>query len=143
MKIALGTNVVVSGLLTPFGPAGEIVRMVSSGRLIVLYDARILAEYREVLHRPKFQFDVEEVETFIGFIMQNGQLTPAVPLQDPLPDPDDEPFLEIALSGNAACIITGNKVHFPRPLCRGVKILSPSEFIAFYRLRSPPPNTPP
>ncbi len=35
MKIVWDTNVLVSGLLTPFGPSGEIVRMVSAGELIL------------------------------------------------------------------------------------------------------------
>ena len=49
MKIVLDTNVLVSGLLTPFGTSGEIVRMVSAGKLILLYDSRILLEYQEGL----------------------------------------------------------------------------------------------
>ena len=61
MKIVLDTNVLVSGLLTPFGPSGEIVRMISAGELILHVDARILSEYQEVLNRPKFQFDKDHV----------------------------------------------------------------------------------
>lgn len=33
MKVVLDTNVVVSGLLFPFGTPGEIIRMVDSGDL--------------------------------------------------------------------------------------------------------------
>ena len=61
MKIVLDTNVLVSGLLTPFGPSGKIVRMVSAGRLILQIDARILSEYQEVLHRPKFKFNKDHI----------------------------------------------------------------------------------
>jgi len=50
-----------------------------------------------------------------------------------LPDPDDEPFLEIALAGNAACLVTGNQSHFPAELCQGLKVLSPNEFLTFYK----------
>ena len=42
MNIVLDTNVLVAGLLSPFGPCGEIVRMVSSGALTLAFDARIL-----------------------------------------------------------------------------------------------------
>jgi putative PIN family toxin of toxin-antitoxin system len=56
MNIVLDTNVLVSGLLSPFGPCGRIVCMVSSGELTISLDARILAEYEEVLCRPKFKF---------------------------------------------------------------------------------------
>jgi uncharacterized protein len=133
MKIVLDTNVLVSGLLTPYRSSGEIVRLVLTGVLIVQYDYRILLEYRDVLYRPKFQFDVQHVDILLTHIKQSGQLIYAVPLQKRLIDPDDEPFLEIAIAGQAACLITGNKKHFPNELQQDIKILSPSEFIHFYR----------
>ena len=45
MKIVLDTNVLVAGLLTPFGSSGEIVRMAFSGGHLLYIDARILSEY--------------------------------------------------------------------------------------------------
>ena len=136
MKIVLDTNVLAFGLLTPFGSSGEIVRMVSAGILILQYDSRILLEYHEVLYRPKFQFDKEHIDTFLAYVKQNGQVIPASPLKQSLPDPDDVPFLEITIAGRAECLITGNKSHFPRQSLQGMKILSPSEFIDFYRKRT-------
>ncbi|MBK5100809.1 MAG: putative toxin-antitoxin system toxin component, PIN family [Desulfobacteraceae bacterium] len=135
MKIVLDTNVLVSGLLTPFGTSGEIVRMVSAGRLILQYDSRILLEYQEVLYRSKFQFNNENVGLLLDYIKKNGQLVPTGPLKKGLPDPDDAPFLEVAIGGKAECLVTGNKVHFPRSFREGIKILSPTEFINFYRKR--------
>ena len=135
MKIVLDTNVLVSGLLTPFGSSGEIVRMISAGVLTLHYDSRILLEYQEVLHRPKFQFDKEQIDTILAYVKQNGQVVAAGPLKNHLPDPDDEPFLEVAIAGRAVCLITGNKSHYPQHSKQGIKILSPSEFIEFYRRR--------
>ena len=135
MKIVLDTNVLVSGLLTPFGTSGEIVRMVSAGILILQYDSRIMVEYQEVLYRPKFQFNKEYIDLLLDFIKKTGQVIPASPLKKRLPDPDDESFLEIAIAGRAACLITGNKAHYPRQFREGVKVLSPSEFMNFYRKR--------
>jgi putative PIN family toxin of toxin-antitoxin system len=133
MKIVLDTNVLVSGLLTPYGSSGEIVRLVSAGVLIVQYDARVILEYQDVLYRPKFQFDIQNIETLLTYIKQNGQVISAGPLKRRLPDPDDEPFLEIAIAGRAACLITGNKKHFPKESRQRIKIFSPSEFVDFYR----------
>ena len=133
MKIVLDTNVLVSGLLTPFGTSGEIVRMISAGILVLLYDSRILLEYQEVLHRPKFHFNKEHIDSLLDYIEKSGQAVPGSPLKNPLPDPDDEPFLEIAIAGRAECVITGNKSHYPRQSREGIKILSPSEFIDYYR----------
>src|SRR4030042_6080600 len=126
MKIVLDTNVLVSGLLTPFGPNGEIVRLLSAGVLIVQYDSRILLEYQNVLSRPKFQFDIQNVNTFLAYIKQNGQVVSGTLLKKRLPDIDDEPFLEIAIAGRAACLITGNKKHFPKASRTNIKIFSPS-----------------
>ena len=133
MKIVLDTNVLVSGLLTPFGPCGEIVRMVSAGKLILYIDARILSEYNEVLQRPKFKFNNDHIDTLISFIRHNGQFVSALPLKSSLPDPDDEPFLEVAIAGNVRSLITGNIVHYPSSHREGINILSPSEFLGYYR----------
>ena len=65
MRVVLDTNVVVSGLLQALGPSGQIVRLVAEGELQVCYDVRILAEYREVLLRPKFRFEPGRVEAFL------------------------------------------------------------------------------
>jgi uncharacterized protein len=133
MKIVLDTNVLVSGLLTPYGANGEIVRLVSAGALIVQYDSRILLEYQDVLSRPKFQFDPQKVDVFLDYLQQNGQVISGAPLQKRLPDPDHEPFLEIAIAGQAACLITGNTKHFPKAHRQHIKVFSPSEFIEFFR----------
>jgi putative PIN family toxin of toxin-antitoxin system len=73
MKIILDTNVVVSGLISPFGNPAEILRMVSSGEIQLCFDARILSEYQEVLHRPKFQFEENKVRDLLDQIEQCGQ----------------------------------------------------------------------
>ena len=132
MKIVLDTNVLVTGLLSPFGPCGEIVRMVSSGELVLCIDARILSEYHDVLHRPKFRFEQDKVAALMDYIKYRGQIVASSPLSHSLPDPDDEPFLEIALSGYAEYLITGNHAHFPSDLCMGATVLSPADFIKRY-----------
>jgi uncharacterized protein len=133
MKIALDTNVLVSGLLTPFGSSGEILRMVFSGKLTLCLDARILAEYKDVLHRPKFKFNRDHIIVLLDFIKQYGHFTSSAPLQIRLPDPDDEPFLEVAIAGRVVSLVTGNCVHYPPSPFEGINIFSPSEFVEFYR----------
>jgi len=133
MKIVLDTNVLVSGLLKPFGSSGEIIRMVSSGQLALCYDSRILTEYREVLLRTRFQFNPDHIGALLEYIQYVGQVYPTLPLTNPLPDPDDEPFLEVAIAGNVSCLVTGNKVHFPKSHLQGVLVFSPTDFLKYYR----------
>ena len=133
MKIVLDTNVFVSGLLTPFGPSGEIVRMLFSGELILHIDARILSEYQDVLNRPKFKFNKDHIGILIDFIKQYGHFISSSPLKNRLPDPDDEPFFEVAIAGKVKSLVTGNTVHYPSLFREGINIFSSSEFIEFYR----------
>jgi putative PIN family toxin of toxin-antitoxin system len=129
MKIVLDTNVLVAGLLSPFGRCGDIVRMVSSGNLTLCIDARVLCEHREVLERPKFGFDHDKIAPILDYIEHHGWVVASTPLSRPLRDPDDEPFLEIAVSGGADYLVTGNAAHFPPELCQGVHVVSPADFL--------------
>jgi putative PIN family toxin of toxin-antitoxin system len=141
MKMVLDTNVLVAGLLSPFGPCAQIVRMVSAGDLILCLDARILSEYDEVLRRPKFRFRVDRVAALLDYFEHSGTIVSASPLSDPLPDPGDQPFLEVALAAPAVCLVTGNHAHFPRSCCHSMKVLSPSEFLTFWRKQRSAQNT--
>ena len=92
------------------------------------YDVRMLFEYTEVLHRPKFKFSKLEIIALIDFIKDNGLLTIAHKYPHNLKDPEDFPFLEVALGCQAEFLITGNSAHFPRKI--GVtRIVSPSAFV--------------
>ena len=136
MKVVLDTNVLVSGLLCPSGAPGEIIRMAVSGVVELIYDARVLWEYEEVLKRPKFGIPEETAEDIVLFVENFGHVTAGAPLKRPLPDRDDEPFLEIAVAGKADFLITGNLSHYPSASRQGMKVVSPADFIREYRAKS-------
>lgn len=140
MRIVADTNVLVSGLLNPYGAPAEIVRLIASGGIGLYYDARILSEYREVLARAEFEFDVDRVDALLEQIQATGNVVAARPLLKRLRDPDDEPFLEVALAGNARCLVTGNMKHYPASKRQGMTVLSPREFLERFReeLSAPP-----
>ena len=133
MRCVLDTNVIVSGILRPFSKASLILTLIADGTVRVAYDLRLLSEYRDVLNRPKFNFAKENVEAFLTQVEQEGFLVSVKPLKIHLPDPDDEPFLEVAVAGKVEAIVTGNKRHFPKKEYQGVRILSPAEFLEAVR----------
>lgn len=110
--------------------------MIASGAVSVCFDARILTEYADVLGRTKFHFDVEQVQALLEQIRLDGLSVAGTPLTSRLPDPTDEPFLEAALAGDAACVITENSKHFPTAKRQGMVVLSPAEFLDLYRKQS-------
>lgn len=129
MRIVVDTNVLVSGLLSPFGPPGVVVSQIASGVVCLCYDGRILAEYADVLYRETFPFSEASIAALLGAIQANGELVFPAPLHLRLSDPDDEPFLEVAITSLADYLVTGNTRHFPARARQGVKILSPRQFI--------------
>ena len=133
MRIVVDTNVLVSGLLNPFGPSGRIVQMVLSDVLSVWYDSRILTEYGDVLHRRRFAFLPWEVDDLIEQVQTRGRLVAPAPLPSPLPHKDDEMFLEAALAGPAEYLITRNLRHYPARKRAGMAVVSPAEFLDKYR----------
>ena len=133
MKVVLDTNVLVSGLLSPFQAPGQIVRMISAGILRICYDARTLSEYRSVLLRPKFHFDHKLIDALMDQVEARGHKVASEPLPKPFPHSADEPFLEVAVASSTSCLVTGNLKHFPTSFRFGVKVFSPTDFLEFYR----------
>lgn len=133
MRIVLDTNVLVSGLLQPHGPSGAIVRLAAGGELTLCLDARILSEYDDVLGRPKFRFDPDRIRRILHQFKSAGIRVTPLPLAVPLPDRDDEAFLEVALAGDAEYLITGNLKHYPPEARAGAAVVSPREFLDVLR----------
>lgn len=140
MIVVLDTNVLVSALLSPFGPPGQILDLILTGDIKPAYDDRILAEYRQVLARPRFGFDQRAVADLIDYLVANGEPVSAQPLAAPLPDPNDLPFLEVATSllsrGGAfsgTLLVTGNLRHFPVDTRGDVQVLAPAAFLAHWQ----------
>jgi putative PIN family toxin of toxin-antitoxin system len=133
VKIVLDTNVLVSGLLKRGGNPAEIVALALGGAVRVCYDTRILAEYAEVLSRPRFNFDPHHVRTVLSKIRADGLLAQSRVSVSGLPDADDTPFLEVALSCRADYLVTGNLAHFPPSLRQGATVVTPAQFIHRWR----------
>ena len=125
MKIVLDTNVLVSGLINPKGVPASILNLILNEKIIVLYDNRIIGEYVTLLNRRKFKFEKEIIEPLIDFIKHEGSFIAADPLKIKFEDEDDKMFLEVAKSGDAEYLITGNIIHFPNEQF----IVTPKEFI--------------
>jgi putative PIN family toxin of toxin-antitoxin system len=131
VRIVLGTNVLVSGLLCASGPPGAVLDAVTHLRIRLLVDPRILAEYRQVLVRRDLGIPEDVRETILDrlALLAEHVLPGRLSVADELPDEGDRPFVECALAGLADCIVTGNKRHFPARACGGVRVASPAEFL--------------
>ena len=134
MKVVLDTNVVVSGLLQPKGNPAQVLALALAGAVQVCYDQRVLAEYAEVLARPRFKFDPAIVREVLTKLEADGLAADATQVSElDLPDPDDEPFLGVALAGQVDYLVTGNLSDYPSERRRGCAVVSPAEFMDTWR----------
>jgi putative PIN family toxin of toxin-antitoxin system len=128
VRVVVDTNVLVSGLLGASGPPWQVVMAVAAGRLRLVVCADILAEYHDVLTRPRLRLRPDRSAELIKLIEQTADWVaiPAFAGVPPLPDPDDWPCL--AAARVAACpFITGSLRHFPAEF--GVRVMTAREWL--------------
>ena len=128
MRVILDTNAITSALLSPQGLPAKIWNLVLDGKITIVYDNHIFAEYVDVLNRDKFNLDRELIGLVIDFIAKEGEYAQAEYQKIEFTDEDDRVFYELYKSGYADCLITGNKRHFPND--RG--IITAREFFDKY-----------
>jgi putative PIN family toxin of toxin-antitoxin system len=129
LRLVLDTNVLVAALLTPGRTPDRALAAVFARGDVVLYDARMEAEYREVLARPKFRgIDPARVESLLAAVLAGAEDVGAVDRWDgAMTDADDRVFVEVALGGRADAVVTGNARHYPTELAFAV--LSPAALL--------------
>lgn len=112
----IDTNVLVSAMLKFQSVPGQVANEALLGNLIPLLCDEIVAEYREVLGRPKFKFDSKAVNVFLDGIIDRGIFIDAVSVEEIIPDPKDIVFYEVVIEGrkeHETYLVTGNIRHFP------------------------------
>lgn len=125
----IDTNVIVSGLMTPSGSSAQIIDAVLNGQVKLVYDSRILKEYRDVLSRPRLKLPPMKIQALL--VSMHRQLLVSPRVSGIIgPDSDDIIFIEAALATTDKTIITGNLMHFPKRILQVVRILTPVQALA-------------
>jgi len=128
MRLVVDTNVLVAGILSASGPPGWIVEALLSGEIEPVLDVGIRAEYEDVLRRPELSLGPERVAAVLDVIDVFGLEAVVPPWPEPLPDPDDAPFLAIA-AWVGCPLVTDNMRHFPAKARGDVVVLTPRQLV--------------
>lgn len=129
IKIIIDTNILVSAQLDFDSASALILGAVFSNKAQLFVSNFILTEYENVLKRTKFGLSTKRIKRLISKIKRNSISVVSVARINRVKDEADNRFLECALAAEADFIITGNKNHFYFSEFRGIKIVSPREFI--------------
>jgi hypothetical protein len=97
----------------------------------VLLSFATLAELYDVLHRKHLRryIDQEDARSFIAALARESEWIDVNVRIKACRDPKDDKFLELALSGQATQLITGDADLLVLNPFKGVRILSPQSFL--------------
>ena len=130
-RFVLDTGILVSAVLLPRSVPRQAVDF-AFAHGIVLASADTIGELDEVLRRTKFDRYLLEEERlmFLATFIRDAEVVDVTEKIAECRDPKDDRFLELAVDGNATCIVSGDSDLLVLNPFRGVRILTPQEFIA-------------
>jgi putative PIN family toxin of toxin-antitoxin system len=135
VRIVVDTNVVVSRFLSPNGSPAKVLQAWQDGGVELLVSSEILVEYRRALGYTKVQArhglsDDELDQVIEGFRQQAFLIEPNAKFTLISADPDDDKFMECAIAGGAACVVSGDAHLLGLGEYAGIVVLSPAAFLA-------------
>ncbi len=137
-RFVLDTNVVISALLLKHSVARQAFdRALQIGEILISQET--ISELSTVLQRKGFQKYITEEErtAFILAFAREGRLVKIRHHVQACRDPHDDKFLALALSGQAVCIVSGDKDLLVLHPFRGVQILTPRQFLEEWKSSTP------
>ena len=132
LKVVIDTNVFVSGLNFAGRPS-EVLELLMKGKMDIFISPFILAELERIL-RERFEWSEEQIHRVLSRIKAKTILVhPKVKVSAVKQKDDDNRILECAVEAKVDCVISGDRKHLlPLKEYRGIKILSPSEFLLIF-----------
>ena len=130
-RVVIDTNVLVAGLRSRRGASFRMLDNLRSGRFQVVVTVPLVMEYADVLTRPGMvPISLTAVDAVLDMICHEAVQQEVHFLWRPqLRDPKDEMVLEAAVNGRADYLITHNLADFSACRFRGLRILTPRQFI--------------
>ena len=109
-RLVLDTNVVMDLFHFAAPPLAPLLRAIKSGVVVCLADVRTLAELQRVTGYKQFRLDAvgqqRVFDSYRALVTLVSKDLPAQPLLPKCRDPDDQMFLELALTGHADLLIS-------------------------------------
>lgn len=125
-RLFLDTNVLLSAVLFG-GVPGRLLEAVREGHADGIVSLHVLAEFVDVLTRPRFGFDEG---TAVVLAEEISLFTEVVPLMVAsgswVTDKGDDPVVEAALAGRATHLVTDD-ARIREIVVEGMRVVSPAE----------------
>ncbi len=134
MRVVVDTNILVRALIKPLGPVGPVLHHLRQAHFTILHSPPLLTELVDVLNRPriktKYGLSEADIRTVLALILLRGEsISPNVRITA-CRDPQDDKFLEVAVTGRADLIVSGDDDLLVLNPYDGIPIVTPRPFLA-------------
>ncbi len=132
-RIILDTNVFASYILKPSAGMTHVVHSaLYHGNLLISQDT--FNELRNVIERfvKRGFVTIQEASEFLGSIVETAEWIKILETIQACRDPNDDKFLELAVSGQASYLVTGDQDLLIMRHFRETRILSPKDFVEIF-----------
>jgi putative PIN family toxin of toxin-antitoxin system len=129
-RYVLDASVIVSALLFEQSIPGQAFQTAHcQGEILLSND--VIAELASVLTRKKFDryLTQDEREEFLQTLVRESTILEITEPVQACRDPKDDKYLALAVNGQAACLITGDRDLLTLVSYRGIPILTPGQFV--------------
>lgn len=129
MRAVLDNNVLVSAALLAGVPRKAFDTVLDSGTVLV--SIPVLLELADVLNRPRFDAYVTHDER-MRFMVSFLKVAEMVEINETFTvcrDPKDDKLLDLAVSGNANVLVTGDKDLLVLSPFHGIDIITPRDLL--------------
>ncbi len=139
MRIVLDANVFVSALISAKGTPARLLVYWQEGKFDIVVSPPMLQELERVLHYSRLQqqyhLPEEEIQRFLRLLRTRAiEVAPSEEIAVIERDPTDNRYVECALAGDAQYIVSGDAHLLDLKEHRGVRILTPMEFVTLLKL---------
>ena len=129
LRLVVDTNIVVSAALKPDGLQRTVLILALTKPATLYVTEAILAEYQDVLQRPRFDIPKGRRRQLLQLIANRSRSVRPARLPQVTSDADDNMFIECADAARADYLVTGNPRHFPK-FWKKTKVITSREFIS-------------
>jgi putative PIN family toxin of toxin-antitoxin system len=110
LRVVFDTNVVISALLFQSGELAWLRAHWARQRVAILASNDTVAELVQVLAYPKFRLESGDIQALLGDYLPPIEIVPRVrPAPLRCRDPGDQQFLDLAVTGCANVLVSGDK----------------------------------
>jgi putative PIN family toxin of toxin-antitoxin system len=132
-RVVIDTNVFISALLNPLGTPKKVINITVS-QFTILQSEATYQELATRISKKKFDKYLEKDDRldFLSSLKNRSLFVDIWHETRVCSDLDDNKFLELAVSGMAQYIITGDKELLILNTYQGIPIITPAEFLVIF-----------